>query len=159
VHTFIVVNVIKYFSLDDGLKIDADTINKAKKNNGEALCQIGYEYQMELKDHSKAMAWYQRAANQNNLMSQCNIGFMYANGYGVSRDNRTAMECFLKGAGDNNTCKLNAGVLFLNGNGVPADKYKALEWFTKSGEKPEKAKELNGEGLHLRDEDKGKLFY
>jgi TPR repeat protein len=60
--------------LADGLEIDAKTINKAKKNNGEALRQIGYEYQMELKDYSKAMRWYQLAANQNNLTSLGNIG-------------------------------------------------------------------------------------
>jgi hypothetical protein len=34
-----------------------------------------------------------------------------------------------------------------------------LEWFIKYGKQPEKVKELNKQGIHLKEEDKGKLFY
>jgi hypothetical protein len=42
---------------------------------------------------------------------------------------------------------------------VCADKYKALEWFTKGDQRPEEVKELNQQGIHLGEEDKGKSFY
>jgi TPR repeat protein len=147
-------------SLDDGVAIDAYTINKAKNNDGQALRDIGYEYMSKKEDYSKSMAWYQLAANQNDLIAYNNIGFLYRNGLGVSRDYITSMEYCLKAASCNDRKAMtNIGILFSNGKGIPVDKYKALEWLTKGGTKPEKVKELNQEGIHLKKEDKSKLFY
>jgi TPR repeat protein len=147
-------------SLDDGVAIDTDKINKAKNNDGEALRHIGNDYYNKLKDYSKAMAWYQLAANQNEMVAYNNIGNMYYFGLGVSQDYITAMEYYLTAARDNHkNAMTNIGILFFNGKGVPADKYRALKWLTKSGDKPEKAKELNKQGIHLTEEDKSKPFY
>jgi TPR repeat protein len=53
----------------------------------------------------------------------------------------------------------NIGLRFLFGRGVPVDKYKALEWYIKYESKPELVKKLNDEGVHLKEEDKSKLYY
>jgi TPR repeat protein len=146
--------------LDDKLEIDADKINKAKNNDGAALRHIGSEYQMKLNGYSKAMAWYQLAINQNNIDAYNNIGFLYHNALGVSQDDITAMGYFLKAAsGNNNHAMSNISILFSNGYGVPVDTYRALEWLSKGGNRPEKVKELNQEGIHLTEEDKSKSFY
>jgi TPR repeat protein len=153
-------NAIKCLSLDDGVAIDADKINKAKNNDGQALRKIGYKYANKLKDYSKAMRWYQLAVNQNETVAYNDIGFMYHNGYGVSRDYITSIEYYLKGASGNEKYSMsNIGNLFLNGYGVSVDTYKALEWFNKSGNRPEKVKALNQQGTHLTEEDKSKPFY
>jgi TPR repeat protein len=160
VRVFNVINVIKYLPLDDKFKIDADTINNAKNNDGAALRDIGYKYQMKLNDYSKAMRWYQLAINQNSIDAYNNIGFLYYNALGVSQDYITAMEHFLKAAsGNNNHAMSNIGNLFLNGYSVPVDTYRALEWLSKGGTKPEIVKELNQQGIHLTEEDKSKPFY
>jgi TPR repeat protein len=147
-------------SLDDGVAIDTDKINKAKNNDGEALRHIGNDYYNKLKDYSKATAWYQLAIYQNSSNAYNDIGFMYHNGLGVYQDYITSMECYLKAASGNNKHTMSdIGLSFLEGKGVPVNKYKALEWFAQSGVKPEKERELNINGIHLREEDKSKLVY
>jgi hypothetical protein len=84
---------------------------------------------------------------------------MYDRGYGVSQDYFTAMEYYLKAAGANDTYKANIGLLFLNGQGVSVNKYKALEWYISSDQRPEKVKELNKQGIHLKEDDKSKSSY
>jgi TPR repeat protein len=106
------------------------------------------------------MEWYQLAVNQNNSKAYNNIGCLYFDGLGVSQDYLTAIEYYLKAARDNHhTAMSNIGSLFLYGCGVSVDKYKALDWFIKSGKKLDEVKELNQQGIHLREEDKSKLFY
>jgi TPR repeat protein len=128
-------------SLDDGLEIDAKTINKAKYEVevevedevvvDEALRDIGYEYETKLSDYSKAMAWYPLAANHNDSNAYNNIGCLYHDVYEVSQDYITAMEYYIK----------------------------ALEWFAKHGDRPKEMKKLNKRGIHLREEDKSKSSY
>jgi TPR repeat protein len=151
---------VEYLTLDDGIEVDANTINKAKNNDGAAFFAIGWKYEQTEKDYSKVMGWYRLAANQNRLGAYNNIGNLYTNGLGVSRDDDIALEYFLKGAVFNDDIALgNIGECFLDGQGVPADKYKALEFYIKCGNKPEQVKALNDEGVHLKEEDKSKLYY
>jgi hypothetical protein len=35
---------VEYLTLDDGIKVNADTINEAKKNDGGAFCDITWKY-------------------------------------------------------------------------------------------------------------------
>jgi hypothetical protein len=53
----------------------------------------------------------------------------------------------------------NIAFTFLNGEGVPVDKYKTLEWLIKCGNRPDKVKELNQEGVHLGEVDKSNSAY
>ncbi|MDP3009390.1 MAG: tetratricopeptide repeat protein [Methylococcales bacterium] len=39
-------------------------------------------------DYQQAAQWYRKAAEQGSIAGQCNLGFMYANGYGVTKDYR-----------------------------------------------------------------------
>ncbi|KAI8880615.1 HCP-like protein [Backusella circina FSU 941] len=138
----------------DRIIADEDLLSRAKDNDGEALKTIGLTYYTQTKDHSKAMAWFRLAANQNRIYA-CHIGRMYANGLGVSQDHDIAMEYYLKAAGSNNKVAMDKiGFYFLEGRGVPLDKYKASEWFTQSGKIPEIVEKLNKKGIHLTEEDK-----
>jgi TPR repeat protein len=147
-------------TLDDGIEVDADTINRVKKNDGKTLFDIGWKYQQTGKDYTKAMGWYRLAANQNYSSAYNNIGNLYYSGLGVSQDGDISLEYYLKAAGNNSVVPMgNIGSQFLNGQGVPVNKYKALEWLIKCGNKPEKVKALNDQGVHLKEEDTSKLHY
>jgi TPR repeat protein len=151
---------VEYLTLDDGIEVDEDTINEAKKNDKKALFKIGLKYHQTEKDYSKAMAWYRVAENQNYSGAYSNIGVLYCEGLGVSQDDDIALEYYLKAAGNHHNIAMgNVASRFFIGKGVPVDKYKALEWYIKCGDKPEHVKELNDEGVHLKEVDKSKLYY
>jgi TPR repeat protein len=106
------------------------------------------------------MEWCQLAINQNNKDAYNDIGCLYYDGLGVSRDYDMSLGYYLKAAGHNDDDAMdNIGLYFLYGYGVPVDKYKALEWYIKYESKPELVKKLNDEGVHLKEEDKSKLYY
>jgi TPR repeat protein len=152
----------KYLTLDDGIQADADTIYNAKRDDGEALYDIGFEYHNPGRDYSKALAWYQLAENQNYSPAYNNIGALYDGGFGEPRRIDIALGYYLKAAAeyDNDVALGNIGILLLyGGGGVPLDKYKALEWLAKSGEWHERVKALNHQGIHLKLQDTSKLYY
>jgi tetratricopeptide (TPR) repeat protein len=151
---------VEYLTLDDGIKVNEDTINEAKKNIGEAFFDIGFKYHNTEKDYSKALAWNRLAENQNYSFVYNNIGNLYSYGLGVSRDDDIALEYYLKAAGNNIDVAMgNVALRLLNGEGVPVDKYKALEFYIKCGKEPEHVKKLNDQGVHLKLQDKSKLYY
>ena len=49
-----------------------------------------------VKDHTKAMEWYRKAAEQGYNISQYNLGVCYEYGYGVEPDLAMALEWFAK---------------------------------------------------------------
>jgi TPR repeat protein len=101
-------------------------ISRAKSNDGEALQTIGYTYRNKRR-YSKAMAWFQLAANQNNINAYTTIGMMYHNGHGVSEDHLTALEYYLRAVRAGYTLPMsNIAALFLQENGLSA-----LEWLIK----------------------------
>jgi TPR repeat protein len=106
--------------LDDGIKVTAATPIQAKSNNGEALCTIGSKYMSKRSNYSKAMAWYQLAANINHPFAYFNIGLLYKDGEGVVQDYDAAMDYFLKAAaGNDSSSMIYIGALFIEGKGVP----------------------------------------
>jgi TPR repeat protein len=93
--------------LDDGIIVTAATLIQAKSNDGEALCIIGSTYKPKRSNYSKAMAWYQLAANQNVSDAYYNIGLLYQTGKGVPQDLTTLMDYYLKGAAGNSRYCMN----------------------------------------------------
>jgi TPR repeat protein len=65
-----------------------------------------------------------------------NLGWLYANGQGVTQDYVKAREWYEKGAEkDNANAMVNLGLLYDNGEGVTQDYAKAREWYEKGAEK------------------------
>ncbi len=46
------------------------------------------------KDNTKAVEWYQEAADQGNANAQSNLGTMYESGRGIVKDNTKAVEWY-----------------------------------------------------------------
>ena len=83
--------------------------------------------------NAKAVEWYRKSAEQGNAYAQCQLGYMYENGRGVSQDNAKAMEWFRKSAEQGNTdAQYQLGYMYHNGIGVSKDHTKAAEWYSKA---------------------------
>ncbi len=71
-----------------------------------------------------------KAAEQGDAVAQCNLGFCYAEGLGVAKDEEEALQWFRMAAeqGDG-VAQNNLGFCYANGQGVPKDEEEALQWF------------------------------
>jgi uncharacterized protein len=73
------------------------------------------------------------AAEQNEPLAQANLGVMYANGLGVTKDYEKALEWFYKAADQNDPgAENNLGWMCENGFGVTRDYVKAVQWYRKA---------------------------
>ena len=84
------------------------------------------------KDKVKAVYFYQKACDSNNLFVCSAIGEMYAKGDGIKKNIFKAFDLFKKACdgGYGISCS-NLGLLYLSGEGVRLDKSKALDLFGK----------------------------
>jgi|TARA_B110000046_G_C12821240_1_gene325511 TPR repeat protein len=49
-------------------------------------------------DYKQALYWYAKAAEQNNVEAQTNLGFMYDTGEGIPQDYKQALKWYTKAA-------------------------------------------------------------
>ena len=64
-----------------------------------------------------------------------NLGFLYANGYGVPQSYKMAMQWYLKSAEyGNETAMENVALFYSNGNAGEVSEQKALDWRLKAAE-------------------------
>ncbi|HEC1780509.1 TPA: sel1 repeat family protein [Campylobacter lari] len=84
-------------------------------------------------DYVKAEKYLRKACDLNSGNGCTNLGFMYANGQGVKKDNFKAAELYQKACDLNNGngC-FNLGAIYALGKGVRKDTSKALEYFGKA---------------------------
>lgn len=121
-------------------KIDVAAMEElANKGNGFAQLIMGDIYRDGIdalnvsQDSAKSFGWYQKAANQDFMSAQHNLGVMYSNGHGVRQDYAKAFEWFQKAANQGDTdAQYSLGVMYSNGRGVRQDYIEAKEWFGKA---------------------------
>ena len=81
-------------------------------------------------DNAKAVAWYQKAADQDHALAQGQLGVMYAHGLGVQQDNVKAVAWYRKAAeGGYALSQFMLGAMYAEGQGVPQDNETAYMWF------------------------------
>ena len=86
-------------------------------------------------DQTKAMEWYEKAAEQGDATSMIAIAVLYRDGLGVEQDGTKAIEWFEKAAEAGiSECYRWIGLMYYYGNGVEQDYTKALELFEKGVE-------------------------
>ena len=59
------------------------------------MCQNGWGTEQ---DHSEAVKWYRKAAEQGHANAQNNLGWMYQNGWGIEQDYYEAVKWYRKAA-------------------------------------------------------------
>ena len=92
-----------------------------------------------------------KSADQGNALAQNNLGVMYAEGKGVSRNDTEAVKWFRKSAEQGNSAgESNLGEMYLKGRGVRQNYDEAVRLFRKSAEQGDAAGEGNLGFMYLR---------
>ncbi|GBC47663.2 kinase-like domain-containing protein [Rhizophagus irregularis DAOM 181602=DAOM 197198] len=92
-----VVNEQEKFSTEK----DVNRIVVADRNYATGQLEAGYSYENGIgieKDLKKAFYWYEKAANNGNIIAKHNLGDCYLNGNGVKKDHNKAFELFKQSA-------------------------------------------------------------
>jgi TPR repeat protein len=90
---------------------------------------------LDAKDYAKALPLLQKAADAGDTNAMNSLGWLYANGKGVTQDYGKAREWYQKAAAAGNTNAMNeSGWLYQNGYGVAQDYGKAREWYQKAAD-------------------------
>ena len=120
-----------------------DSAALARANAGDAAAQVavGEQYvQAAANEHDKALmagdyqqalAWYQKAAAQNNISAELHLAALYRDGGGktIPRDMEQAASWYRRAADQGDpTAQGTLGVLYSMGQGVPHSDVEAYFW-------------------------------
>jgi len=87
------------------------------------------------KNYIEAVEWYRKSAEQGYAEGQANLGYMYSNGYGVTKDYAEAVKWYRKSAEQGDAVgQVNLGFMYRNGYGVSQDHAEAVKWYRKSAD-------------------------
>jgi TPR repeat protein len=79
---------------------------------------------------SNSLESVQQKAEAGDAPAQYNLGYMYANGRGVPKDDREAVKWYRKAAEQGDAgAQYNLGGMYAKGEGVPQDYILAYAWF------------------------------
>lgn len=86
-------------------------------------------------DISKALEWFGKAAKQDHVKAQFNLGVMHYAGNGTPRDYSEALKWFERAAGqDDKVVQFTVAYMYENGQGASRNSTKAIEWYKRAGE-------------------------
>ncbi|MGB0712388.1 MAG: SH3 domain-containing protein [Gammaproteobacteria bacterium] len=86
-------------------------------------------------DYAIAYCHYHPLARQGDAEAQYNLGWMYANGYGLAQDEAKALIWWRKAARQNHSDAVVAvAMAYLHGDGTKKDKTEALKWLVEAAE-------------------------
>ena len=127
------------------MKTRPSTGTAAPPNQGlaDARYSLGWTYlnsKGENQSDTKAVHWFEKAAEQDNLKAQNNLAYMYAEGRGYAQDPVKAVQWYNRAAERGYAeAQYNLGFMYEQGRGVPQDYNKAVEWYRKAAEQNEPA--------------------
>lgn len=99
---------------------------------GDVNAQIQYGYILETEDFNmkEALKWYQKSADQGNMIAQYNLGQMYRSGNGVEVDYEKALKYYKKAADQGYADAMNClGFMYEKGLGVNSNINTAYQWY------------------------------
>ncbi len=77
--------------------------------------------------------WYRKAAEQQYVLAQYNLGFMYANGRGVTQDDASALLWYERAAAQGDVdAQYIVAERYQSGRGAPADINQAIGWYQRA---------------------------
>jgi TPR repeat protein len=87
-------------------------------------------------DYATALEKWRPLAEQGSSAAQLFIGFMYAGGLGVAKDNAAAAKWYGEAAERDNTVgQVRLAIMYRDGSGVAVDRVKAMFWVKMAGRK------------------------
>lgn len=124
---------------DDALNAVEDA---ARKEYPEAETLVGWMHQQgrlsgnAKPDYTNAIRWYRFAAKRNYAEAQRRMGYLYAKGMGVVRNDAAAAKWYQKGAIQGYApAQVDLGNLFEVGRGVKRNYATAMDWYTRAADK------------------------
>ncbi len=115
---------------------------RAQAEGGDAQSQyelaVAYDFgRLGLtKDHTEAVKWLRKAAEQNNAAAQDNLGQCYTYGEGVAKDYAEAVKWYRKAADQKYVpAQYHMGVAYDHGRGVAKDDGEAIKWYRNAAER------------------------
>ena len=94
--------------------------------------------------YEKAHACFMQPENRQNPKAWNTLGIMYNNGYGVEKDERKAVEWYMKAAMNGYAVSQhNLACQYEEGQGVERDYTRAMFWYEKAAEQNDSSAELN----------------
>lgn len=110
----------------------ATTKNLAEQGYPESQVELGIMYAAD-QDYSRAVYWYQKAADQKHVLGQVSLGYMYSEGKGLRQDYSKAVYWYQKAADQGFAGgQHNLAFMYALGQGVRQDFVKAKEWYGKA---------------------------
>ena len=95
-------------------------------------------------DYSTALRIWQPLAQKGDASAQANLGYMYENGHGVTRNFQQAVAWYRKSAEQGHAKgQLNLGYMYESGQGVPQDYQQAVGWYRKASQQGHPQAQLN----------------
>ena len=98
-------------------------------------CYDKAEEYYDAKNYTEAVKWYRKAADQGYADAQCNLGYMYNQGLGVTKSSAEAVKWYRKAAEQGSiTAQCNMGYMYEQGLGVSQNYSEAMKWYRKSAD-------------------------
>lgn len=87
------------------------------------------------RDFPKALRLWRALADKGHINAQYNLGILYFQGAGVTKDRKKALELFQKSAKQGfSDAQYHLGLMYLNGEGVTQSDKEAVKWFREAAE-------------------------
>jgi TPR repeat protein len=104
----------------------------AEQGNLRAQMSLGsMNYGGTRPNHEEAAKWFRLAAEQGAMLAQRYLGFMYANGQGVARDDREAVKWYGRAAEQGDAdAQASLGAMYSAARGTSQNYVQAHKWFT-----------------------------
>ena len=105
---------------------------KVKKNDVEAMNQLGLLYLSELFDKEEsAVELFEKASARGHQDATYNLGYCYFTAKGVEQNYQKAFSLFLRVAETVKEAPVRIGVCYLFGYGIKKNNQEAIKWFEK----------------------------
>ena len=105
-----------------------ETVKRAFSKTPQEMFDIGRAYYSE-GDYQKALYYLEKAANQGDAEAQNNLGIMYENGEGVTKNHKKAVYLYEQAAHQGDiAAQYNLGRMYYDGGGVTKDYVEAYRW-------------------------------
>jgi TPR repeat protein len=112
---------------------------EAEKGDAQSQFEMGKTFSLGkfgvATNYMEAVKWIRKAAEQNYVNAQYNLGVCYHDGLGLTTNYVEAVAWFRKAAEQNQAeAQFNLGVCYRNGQGVAKDDMEAVKWYRRAAE-------------------------
>jgi TPR repeat protein len=129
------VNGVPFDKINSVLAVPAcESAVRKYPNSVRLIYQLGRAYAKK-NDFKSAFVQYQKAADQEYVLAEYNLGVLYEKGWGVAKDDAQAVAWYRKAAEQGMAlAQFNLGNMYGKGQGVPQDYAEALRWLHKAAD-------------------------